>query len=249
MRLTLFGTITKGGPGSGNFGHAGRPGEVGGSTPDGGSAPIASGNPKSVTDNLRSVIGADVRNIDIPSRPIAVSAANELTHVLTEMKSRGYDLPHSIKIQTVSGETPSARMRSGGPLSASGNELIVDIPDHLPDGANLDDSADLAFGGTHNGVRDFAINNFRDVVVHEMGHLQHRSAGVEDHSLAYTHGEIQRAWGIDRYEKAVLSVSGYSAWKPSEFVAEAFVKLYRGDTLTPDAAYLYKLFDGPQVKH
>lgn len=39
-------TATKGGPGSGNFGHAGRPGEVGGSAPKGSSRPIAAKPPE-----------------------------------------------------------------------------------------------------------------------------------------------------------------------------------------------------------
>jgi hypothetical protein len=42
-------TVVKGGPGSGNFGHAGRPGEEGGSAPgDGGSAAV--GSPRSIAD-------------------------------------------------------------------------------------------------------------------------------------------------------------------------------------------------------
>ena len=43
-------TKTKGGPGSGNFGHEGRPGEVGGSTAGDGSGNATSGEPKSSTD-------------------------------------------------------------------------------------------------------------------------------------------------------------------------------------------------------
>lgn len=48
--------VIKGGPGSGNHGHGGRPGKVGGSTPSGGGRSIAGAgpNPSSTADIRRS---------------------------------------------------------------------------------------------------------------------------------------------------------------------------------------------------
>src|SRR6185436_4345368 len=72
-----------GGPGSGNFGHSGRPGEVGGSGEGGSASPEAEGaRPHWHTDSLRTKLGQpDPKQANVPAPthpPDAIAAAKAL---------------------------------------------------------------------------------------------------------------------------------------------------------------------------
>ena len=297
-----------GGAGSGNFGHTGRPGEVGGSAEGSGdrvaltpkerddafmakwedqqarekeleargAVPYAH-SPKSRAEMVqkRKDITAQLKTLGIPKvqiptgDPNAVTAASHTLEALTEMQAQGYRLPDSVRIVTqdrmhVAGEIVFTRRSAGleGEVKVH-RAMTIRVPERLPPGANLDDAAYVAFGGKEregqpravpvmkDGKRvgwktdllgdpdqydRFATRTMNDVIRHELGHVQ---AGHRGRALPGTEGAL----------RAARRVSLYAASDgEDEFLAEAFTKLARGETLPADAQALYDELGGPMVR-
>ncbi len=96
--LAALATATKGGPGSGNFGHAGRPGQVGGSQVQGGTRPApvaAAALPDYVaTPKLASEISGHVPTRDGRPVPVETRTLYHVTKVenLPSLLKDGFDL-------------------------------------------------------------------------------------------------------------------------------------------------------------
>ena len=176
----------------------------------------------------------------VADTPIARAIGMRLAEVLGEMKQRGYKMPSGVQVDHVQAMAPSASVSEGH----FGAHLSVDIPEGLKNvtasGSALDSYVEAAFGGkTESGVDRFAGTTWRDTIVHEMGHVQHFAQG----SVAVVGGDSAVKRG-----SAWQGVSEYAKTNQNEFVAEAFVRLYRGETLTPAAMRLYTRFSGPKVR-
>lgn len=211
-------------------------------------------------DRLRESIGeviGDPGNVWIEMSPISLKVAHEAEVVLREMKAKGYTMPDSFWAQRDSRTDPH------GAVEGFREEFHLYFPATLPDDADPNVAAKV-FGGTHDGIKDFAGEaTVRDIVIHEMGHIQHtadmRSGGLWQSETAFdvlahsfNKGSPGNASDIvdseNRVKAAALSVSRYAYSRPREFVAEAFVHMYHGGTLTPDAAKMYRLLNGPKVR-
>ncbi len=228
-----------GGPGSGNFGHAGRPGEVGGSAGD---------TAASLTRKLRD-FGIDVA---IEDHPIAIQAAVAVHSVLKEMHSRGYKMPDEVTVNrvpggpgaadTVSGQTSLHTPDANSWSTATTRTLSISIPDTIPASLKLDDVVRASFGKDPNA---FAVRSMRDIVIHEMGHVQVASSleGMDWDALG-------RGWAGRWKNGAEIAkgVSDYASKNPDEFVAESFTRMYRGETLSSDVMKMYRDLKDPVVK-
>jgi hypothetical protein len=197
----------------------------------------------------------------------AVHAAEIAAKVIGEMQAKGYTMPNAISV--ISAQSQEAVFGPAGvtqiaPPTAGGHsdvQLALRIPATMPANADLDKAVAVAFGGRerdsfHGDVATyhdkFAARTMQDVVVHEMGHVQ---MGYKDPSFADArsafhvtddmHGDKQLARILTT---ATRSVSGYASRNASDFIAEAFTRQYRGETLSADAATLYKALGGPAIK-
>lgn len=218
-------------------------------------------------------------SIHVEGSELSVRAAYAVAGVLDEMAAKGYTLPPSVIVnrdahESLHGDVVRRNGWSGSQLTIT---LPVNVPEHLDNQGvktpfPLDTMAALAFGARVQEsvapdarpsslkvtVPAFAVRTFADVVVHEMGHVQHQlSASAAEFSQTSFEEAALRAFGgrdSDAYEASVrgrtaaLGVSRYATKSPREFVAEAFVRQYRGETLSPDAAALYRVFGGPKVR-
>jgi hypothetical protein len=98
----------------------------------------------------------------------------------------------------------------------------------------------------------FTARTLRDVIVHEIGHVQAGHRGELDvGTLMGTHAGMSRDKAVFPHQgaikRAMLQVSVYASNNQDEFLAESFTKLYRGEKLSPDAQKLYDALDGPPV--
>lgn len=244
-------------------------------------ATVAEAAAKVASGRISAATGGTVRS-HVEGSPVTIRAADTTADVLNEMRAKGYTMPSTVYVQrdtqpSAHGET---RIVLGG-----GNvrtDLLVMFPAALPSTANPDDAVRIGFGSAKwtpgpksveawNGERidparygpnvdAFAVRNTRDLVIHEMGHVEHKETGRFTNSYYFdaavrhftgdkTHGAMEaEIAGRDRAARAVASVSHYALTDPGEFVAEAFVRQYRGEKLTPDAQEVYRLYAGPQVR-
>ena len=178
--------------------------------------------------------------------PQALDAATTTHDVLSEMKARGYEMPSAVNIDVVDtnaagpeGVTDFVTPNADGSGSGLRTQLQILLPATLPPDANLDAAVKSAFGSSDQAPNAFAVSNMRDIVIHEMGHIQ---AGLRDSKV-----------GIDGFssladQHAALTVSLYASTNVNEFMAESFTRLYRGESLQLHAQALYDRLDGPKVK-
>jgi hypothetical protein len=261
-----------GGPGSGNFGHAGRPGERGGSAAPEGGMPVEAGpvERRGGESGLTTTEEADyqttrarmkqlVGQVHIAeSKPTATRAAAVVADVLEEMKGQGYRLPESVMVGLTGGGGIRGQMAEVRTVTAGASterHLTIDIPEQLPDDANLDDAVAAVFGGVASAAAEkdplysaydkFAVRTMKDVVVHEMAHTQAGHRGMLPLGKLLQSGEFTSTNAIAR---AMRRVSEYASKNQDEFLAEAFTRLRRGETLPEDSMKLYKALDGPPVK-
>jgi 4a-hydroxytetrahydrobiopterin dehydratase len=277
-----------GGHGSGNFGHAGRPGEVGGSGDDDGrdtaeltarerkkdaafkewvqkvagervrkeevAARAATRDPSTYTHNtatherVTTSLSAVAPKVSVAKAQPAITVASHVADVLQEMQTKGYEMPDSITVRVTDREHLHGLVEITRATGA--RDLTITVPQALPATANMDDAAVIAFGGQavvdgHTYDR-FTAQSMNDIVLHEMGHVQ---AGLRPKMPP---GWNQK-WSTKAMKEAQRSVSIYAASDTAtsdqgEFLAEAFVRLYRGETLPPQAQKLYDDLNGPKVK-
>ena len=184
----------------------------------------------------------------VEDHPIAIAAATATHAVLAEMKIKGYAMPNSVDVHRASGPAHGETAWYIPTEATVGNsqlktKLRVMLPETIPTNVSLKDIVASTFGGTdpENGAVDkFTVRSVKDIVIHEMGHVLAGGRGSmaipEDHPMARVN------------EDAARSVSRYAARNQDEFLAEAFTRLYRGETLRPDAQRLYDRLNGPKVK-
>lgn len=269
--------ITKGGAGSGNFGHAGRPGQVGGSTANDGSALHVTGGatPQALVERienspamsnaelqsvrekvelaLQNVIGSQDWDITVPITQVGVRAGAAVAVQLAEMKAQGYVMPRGVRI--------IEENEMSGTFFPKDGMLHVAVSPTIPSDVSLDDAARAAFTFESNATsaaasqgieRAFTIESFKDIVVHEMGHANHFAKAKPP--MLWGGVEMPDESGLRRVMRAAdmrkiaTSVSEYAQTSPPEFVAEAFTWQYKGGTLTEDATKLYAFLKGPKVK-
>lgn len=264
----------KGGAGSGNFGHSGRPGLVGGSDSNGGpvsanigavgrsykpSQSLPIGATDAITQQLHELSGAEV--IVAPNAN-AVRAAAEVASTLEEIQGKGYVMPDQLTISAVSGGQDAIAGRTtwyrpsafqlniaaaiGEPSLGPHTDLTIMVPENLPPEISLDKAVELGFGGktppfaNRPNIDKFAVRSMKDIFIHELAHVQDGPRANNSWVNATT-GNLDTG-------AAVRSVSNYANDSPSEFIAEAFVKLYRGETLSPESKRLFDALGGKYPK-
>ena len=155
--------------------------------------------------------------------------------------------------------------------------LVIEIPETLPPDAPLDHAVAAVFGEstpstntkigrvnnqvgmTPNQEKEiaahgdpqyptydrFVARTLKDVIVHEMGHVQ--AGHLEELNVA---ARLQAGLfpSTQSIRQAMLRVSAYAGTNANEFVAEAYTRLYRGETLDPDSMKLYRSLSGPMPK-
>jgi hypothetical protein len=200
---------------------------------------------------------------DVPSA-VAIRAAIVVADVLEKMKAQGYAMPDRVDVQLSKHHGPHGAVR-GVRITDVGTRpaqvweekhLSIDLPDTLPDDANLDDAVyavfseetsagdDPLYAGGFNYHR-FTARTLKDIIVHEMGHVQ----------AGHREGELNMAPMLSSnlfpstaaITRAMKRVSIYASTSENEFLAEAFTRLYRGETLADDSMKLYRALRGPKV--
>jgi hypothetical protein len=193
--------------------------------------------------------------------------------VLTEMKAKGYKLPDGLYVKSDDQDAPHAAVSGAGADRA----LLLYLPKALPPDADLDEAASVAFDGTvsatevglgrvgsaeltpnqekaweshpdplYSAYDRFAPRSMRDVIVHEMAHVQTGHRGQLNVAELLNKGTFRSTLDIKR---AMMRVSQYAASDgQDEFIAETFVRLYRGDEVPEDSMKLYRALNGPEVK-
>lgn len=263
-----------GGAGSGNYGHAGRPGEVGGSTADLTKTDVGQGvsggtnkdtfsyEASQAENGIKHALGNTNADVYIDNYPTTIRAAKVTEDVLTEMRVKGYTMPGYVEVTTVqpridernpgiSGQTeartvPGEKVGSGNKIET---RLRIFIPENLPKDANLDDAVKLVFGGPtldDPNIDRFAVRTMREVIIHEMGHVQD-AALINNRNIPLIFSSNDRE-NATRSQNAARSVSNYASRNPNEFIAEAFVRKYRGEMLGLDAQKMYDALHGPVIK-
>lgn len=251
-----------GGPGSGNFGHDGRPGEVGGSGEGGGNNGPQPSDFKSVEDLTREQTG--IRKVGISQdHPNTLRMAQQTRMTLAQLKKDGYEMPTSLTVvATDISDKPSATVATTNMTSPGGTpryyrDMSVRVPMSLPKDVTLDDAVRKVYGGQSDGYDLYSARSFRDIVTHEIAHVNHvADEGMTPGALKgfvsqrmEGGSELDRiARGVAFYDKAVSQVSHYAGTNSNEFVAEAFVRQRQGKTLGTEAAKLYEWLNGPKVR-
>jgi hypothetical protein len=213
---------------------------------------------------LSQVLGKG-STVDVATHPNAVRAAAAAVPIFQEMKDKGYTLPTEFSVGMTTGTEQSdepSNEPSGETTHQGGQSgIILSIPASLPADVPLDDAVrvvyadktakspaehELFFPADLRGkpIQEFADRNFKDLVVHEMGHVNTR----RDLSEAEKNAALKIAGDKAFIARAASQVSNYALSSPAEFVAEAFTMQYRGETLKPDAQKLYNLMGGAKIR-
>lgn len=235
-----------GGTGSGNFGHAGRPGEVGGSA----SSDQFPDTRQGAKAALQDAVGAEIP-VRVSDHPTAIRAAKDTAAVLREMRAKGYEMPTEVELRTTAQKYPSGEAEERGLLS-------IQVPDDLPAGMSLDEAYNLAYGANVKvgviedwnvrEIRKFTGDSFKDLIVHEMGHVNRRPMHFTENQQSADEFKREMA-GVKAFERqARLHVSAYAAKNPDEFVAEVFTLLYNGKPVLPETRKVYDDLRGAPIR-
>lgn len=209
-----------------------------------------------VQDALKAIIKGEWRSgkrtsVHVDSHPVTIKAAQQMVPILQEMKNAGYRMPEQIVvdrryIHSVSGSVYDNK------------RLSVGFPHEVPVTAKPDDLAKVAFSGTVSAydttTDSFAGTTFKDLVVHEMGHIQDRTDTrywLDDSVLKKVGAVLSTKTdiaGVDTFKRIAFRVSNYARENPTEFVAETFTRLYRGEKLHDDVIKMYKALNGPEIR-
>jgi hypothetical protein len=205
-----------------------------------------------------SFITGDKRR-DVPS-PVSTRAAVVVAAVLKEMQAKGYRMPERVDVGLSTHTGPHGAvhgivirdMGKGEQLERDERHLSIGLPDALPDDADLDDAVkavfseqDLAQGDPLYAKYDrFTARTLKDVIVHEIGHVQAGHRGQLNMAPMLSSNLFPSTAAI---RQAMQRVSRYASTSADEFLAEAFTRLYRGETLAEDSMKLYRALRGPQV--
>jgi len=194
------------------------------------------------------------------TEPNLIRAGEELATTLEEMQAQGLEMPHSILVrntdQTVRASIRGTRIQEGSEVTTQ-KSLVIEIPKTLPQDASLDAAVDAVFNepsrviplhayhDTEYKTYDrYTARTMKDLIVHEMGHVQAGHRG----SLPFADLLQRGTFGsTDQIRRAAMRVSEYALTNQDEFIAEAFTRLYRGETLAVDSGKLYHALQGPAV--
>lgn len=94
-----------------------------------------------------------------------------------------------------------------------------------------------------NGRMHFVGDNATSVFVHELGHQNHWRRVLDPDVF----GKLPRDLLHGHEQQIFDEISTYAGSNAAEFVAETFVKLYQGETVSDDLMTLYRKYDGPPV--
>lgn len=212
-------------------------------------------------DALKDAIGETIgsNRVYLEGSPLSLRVADTVSSTLKEMKDKGYTMPDKVFVQRDSNLAPHGSLERVVIDGQITTELHIYMPATLPEDANVDDVIWMVFSGsTDDGDPKFSITTMKDVIIHEMGHVQVRAErrlsaptsfdSAYQHFAAIADGDINEVV-VERAGRAAKSVSNYG-WHGGmqEFLAEAFVRKYRGEKLTPDAETMYKLLEGPAIR-
>jgi len=177
------------------------------------------------------------------------------------MKARGYEMPKLILVlpdtrdraqdehvhasvgkATVSGMISDA---ISGRVVDTRNTMTIEVPGSLPSDVSFDDAVLKSYGGDDpvDGKPLFIARTFKDIIVHEMGHVQ-----TEPDLSGQAFSDQIDALHEPGFSLAAKQVSKYATTNNHEFIAEAFSLQYKGGTLSPDAAKVYAALQGPKVR-
>ena len=177
--------------------------------------------------------------VSVGNNETCLRAAHATASILQEMKDRGHVMPQSIDVRHVYDTNISAV--TSNYESPDYTTLSVLLPDHVPPTATLDDLSKAAFSGSTNGIQNFAGDTFKDMIIHEMGHVHFGSLGYKDQ---FENPPVAQSI----LYRATDQISHYAAESSQEFMAEAFTLVYHGKALGPDAAKLYAALQHPVKK-
>jgi hypothetical protein len=194
-----------------------------------------------------------------------INAGQQVATVLQEMKAKGMEMPHHVIIDYAESGQVGAQV-AGTTIEESGHktvqkDLTVHIPKTLPKGANLDDAVAAVFGkpslvSPKHAYSDseyaqydrFAARTMRDVITHEMGHVQAGHRGITPGQGVFPMADLLTRHGfsgVGAVRRAAMRVSEYALSNQDEFLAEGFTRLSRGEKLADDSQKLYDALDGP----
>jgi hypothetical protein len=221
------------------------------------------------TEHTTSIAGTAIISSPMPQ---LIRAGEQVADVLEEMQAQGLKMPAAIKIVSrgdnavnsptagIRGAITGKRKRSWDESVPTEHHLTIEIPERLPDDVSLNDAAEATFGipsdvspqkfndEAYSRYDKFAVRTFRDVVIHEMGHVQAPDAGGPlPGSTKLVTGTGQATDSAKAVVRAAMRVSEYASTDGDEFLAEAFTRLYRGETLPADSQALYDSMNGPKV--
>lgn len=193
-------------------------------------------------------------------KPLTIEAAERVYDVLVEMRGKGYRLPDGVSIVRTEGDDARINGETEPIPYDNSVQLKIRVPDTVPNDANLDEVTRLIFGEQVRSERGdlglpgkgtvprFVERSFRDLVIHEMGHVQHAQKGGALPNEAYQDYVQDLARNHVPETEIRARVSGYAAeGRVGEFVAETFVKMYRGETVDAEVMKLYLDARGPRV--
>lgn len=155
----------KGGAGSGNFGHAGRPGLVGGSGPGGGSQPAAREWPPEKggrLDATNTVTGFYLKGNGYPPDFIMAGIEGELRDVIRTVTADVFSNfpPNTVEAMVALRVTPT----KGEAFTAGGRQFVAGGDWHEATGT-------VSLYGLTDAEK--AETNLRDILPHEVGHALH----------------------------------------------------------------------------
>lgn len=187
----------------------------------------------SIAEQHLAVLLSGDQQVHVFDSPNTLKAAVQTADQLRTMKSEGYIMPNRLIITPVEKNTAGSTLRVPGEGKSDDITLTIDVPINVPKEFTLDQATKATFEGVSgNGAPKFAVQDFKDVVIHEMGHTQKSMTG--EHNSPYD-------------QRVARKVSLYAGLDQAEFVAEAFTRMYRGDRLSKDVVALYKKYGGPDV--
>ena len=212
---------------------------------------------------LQDAVGREIP-VGVDDHPTAIQAAHQTAAVLREMRAKGYEMPEEIEIRLQSRKYPSGAVEERGLLT-------INVPDNLPPEMTLDEAYAIAYGPNvkvaviedweAREIRKYTGDTFRDLIIHEMGHINRRGSPrtlyltarsspeerVEAEASTKAFGEEMAA--IKQFERvARRSVSQYATTNPDEFVAEVFTLLYNGKTLPEETMKTYEALRGAKIR-
>jgi len=213
------------------------------------------------------VLERSVKSAYVEDHQTTLRAAVQVADVLRDMKAQGYAMPNDVIIGRVSGGTSQLagatqwiRPSDDAPIGQRSMRITlnINVPEAAPQDVPLNIVTRLAFGHIvprvgESDIPAFSVHNFKDIVVHEMGHIQagaRSNSGLNIPELTNQSGpwHNENSTTATWFRLAAQEVSAYASKNTDEFLAEAFTVQYRGEIIKSNAQVLYHALEGPKVK-